>query len=847
MQKLILKNFLSPGDLVMLTAAVRDLHRCYPGRFQTDVRTSCPEIWEHNPYLTPLSESDREVQVLECAYPLIDRCNEAPYHCLHGFIEFLNQRLELNIKPTLFKGDIHLSAQEKAWYSQVHEVTGRDIPFWIIVAGGKYDVPIKWWDARRFQQVVDHFAGRIQFVQVGEIGHHHPRLDGVIDLRGQTNLREFIRLVYHAQGVLCPVTAAMHLAAAVEVKRGPINRPCVVIAGGREPVHWEAYPDHQFISTNGALACCSNGGCWKARVTPLGDGDERDHPEHLCVNVVGALPRCMDMISAAEVIRRIELYFDGGVLCYLTSIERRAGRRGIKATRWNSYDDQPLTIHNARQALERFIPAIPPYPDRFRGRGIVICGGGLKYFTCAWVCIRMLRKFGCELPIELWHLGESEMDPEMKSLLAPWRVECVDAYEVAKVFPVRRLGGWELKPYAILHSRFQEVLFLDADNVPVKNPEFLFETNAFKKTGALFWPDYGQFEKTRVIWKNCGLVQPDAPEFESGQMVVDKSRCWAALALAMWFNEHSDFYFQHLHGDKETFHLAFEKLKQPYHLISTPIHRLPGTMCQHDLDGRRLFQHRNNNKWNLFLLNARVPGFEYEADCRQCIEELREIWDGRTRRFSDLKFRKAAKRPPVIKACMISCHERDALRAQTLENLKQTDWDDEPVTVQLDFSDASDREERQRQNTFEALRSCLPWACDYILFLEDDLMFNRHLRHNLTGWPLLRERTIALGSLYNPYLSAVACDFRNRAWLMRPEVVFGSQAFLIGKSALKFFLQHWPEVNGLQDIKLSRLAGRLQKVIYYHAPSLVQHVGEQSVWGGGFHQAVDFDPDWKLS
>ena len=42
MRKLILRNFQSPGDIVMLTGAVRDLHRAHPGEFQIDVRTSCP-------------------------------------------------------------------------------------------------------------------------------------------------------------------------------------------------------------------------------------------------------------------------------------------------------------------------------------------------------------------------------------------------------------------------------------------------------------------------------------------------------------------------------------------------------------------------------------------------------------------------------------------------------------------------------------------------------------------------------------------------------------------------------------------------------------------------------------
>src|SRR5216117_2345915 len=105
----------------------------------------------------------------------------------------------------------------------------------------------------------------------------------------------------------------MHLAAAVETWCGqPAQRFCVVVVGGRELAYWEAYPNHQFIHTNGALPCCTNGGCWKDRTEPLGDGDERDKRSHRCVDVVNGLPHCMDMITPAEIIRRIEMYFKGG-------------------------------------------------------------------------------------------------------------------------------------------------------------------------------------------------------------------------------------------------------------------------------------------------------------------------------------------------------------------------------------------------------------------------------------------------------------------------------------------------------------------------------------------------------
>ena len=248
MRKLILRNFQSPGDIVMLTAAVRDLHRCYPERFLTDVRTSCPALWENNPHLIPLNEDDPDVEVLDCHYPLIHQSNQTPYHFLHGFIHYLNEKLGLRIEPGAFKGDIHISGGEKEWFSRVQEAHGKSTPFWMIVSGGKLDYTIKWWDPRRYQAVVDHFRGHVEFVQIGEVGHHHPPLDGVVDMRGQTTLRQLVRLMYHAQGVVTPISLPMHLAAAVEVKPGmPKNRPCVVVAGGREPPHWEAYPHHQFI------------------------------------------------------------------------------------------------------------------------------------------------------------------------------------------------------------------------------------------------------------------------------------------------------------------------------------------------------------------------------------------------------------------------------------------------------------------------------------------------------------------------------------------------------------------------------------------------------------------------
>jgi len=546
----------------MLTAAVRELHRCYPNQFVTDVRTPCPQLWEHNPHITPLSEDEPGVEIIECHYPLINRSNQAPYHVIHGFIEFLNHQLRLNIKPALFKGDIHLSTDEKSWCSQVQELTGEDIPFWIVAAGGKHDITIKWWETRRYQEVVDYFQGKILFVQVGAADHYHPPLKGIIDLRSKTDLRQLVRLVYHSQGVLCPVTFLMHLAAAVETKfSAPKNRACVVVAGGREPVSWEAYPHHQFLHTNGALLCCDNGGCWKSRTVPLGDGDERDNPSNLCVDVVGNLPRCMDMITAQDVIQRIELYFRGGAVKFLTSAQASNASKALRYGRSVGWKKSKLEQHTFQQASQRFIEAIPECPPHFQGRGIIFCDRNDTTPSAMVTVIQRLRKSGCTLPIQIWRLRKKKWNPQVQKWLNSLAVETVWAQIDLSRSPALR---WhQLKPWAMLHSPFQEVLLLDFKH-GIAEPKSLFNRLSAGRKGAVFWSQ-NNFATPRKIWDFCGAPFPNEPELDPTPMAINKIKCWRALSTSLWYSQHADFFTPRDRG--EIFHVAFIATGTPYLLV----------------------------------------------------------------------------------------------------------------------------------------------------------------------------------------------------------------------------------------------------------------------------------------
>ncbi|KAF4040354.1 putative Mannosyltransferase [Phytophthora infestans] len=83
--------------------------------------------------------------------------------------------------------------------------------------------------------------------------------------------------------------------------------------------------------------------------------------------------------------------------------------------------------------------------------------------------------------------------------------------------------GFTSKVYALAHSQLDHMLFLDADNAPVKDPTYLFDTPEFVETGSLFWPDFWTPANTifnlktqSLIWELVGTPFVDMFEQESG-------------------------------------------------------------------------------------------------------------------------------------------------------------------------------------------------------------------------------------------------------------------------------------------------------------------------------------------
>jgi hypothetical protein len=289
-----------------------------------------------------------------------------------------------------------------------------------------------------------------------------------------------------------------------------------------------------------------------------------------------------------------------------------------------------------RLMANEFLNTLPSARHSYNGRGIVIAGGGHTYFACAWICIRVLRELGCELPVQLWYLGEGELDAQMERLVAPFDVRCIDAHSVAATNPCRILSGWGLKPYMIKHAPFKDVLLLDADNIPVRDPTFLFDSAEYQRQGAIFWPDFYERGSTDVrhylsptVWSTFGVAPRDEPTIESGQLLVDKERCWRDLNLSLWYTEHADWTYAHVYGDKDCFHIAWRSCGSDYAIPATLPIWTGHTILQHDFQGARIFQHRCRDKWTLNGSNKPNRRLVHEEMCFGFLSELSRLWDGK--------------------------------------------------------------------------------------------------------------------------------------------------------------------------------------------------------------------------
>lgn len=325
---IVFRNLYALGDTVCLSAAIRDIERAHPGKFRISLAGHYTSYWKHCPYVHPIDPA-LKAPVIDVNYKDGAEASHAgryKFHFLTWFHRTLGKRLGISIPVTAPKGEIFLKPQPPRL------IPGR---YWVIVAGGKLDMTTKWWHFARYQTVVDQLATHgIRCVQAGANfdKHVHAKLRNCESTIGRTDdIADLFALIKYSEGVICGITSAMHIAAA-------FDKPCVVIAGGREEPTWEAYtnhgqfPDgcapvampHTFLHTISLLECCQRLGCWRALTVPF-------KPEHtatvakrtqLCTDPVRdsaqTIPRCLHMIEPQHVVEAVLQYYKQGSIPPIT-------------------------------------------------------------------------------------------------------------------------------------------------------------------------------------------------------------------------------------------------------------------------------------------------------------------------------------------------------------------------------------------------------------------------------------------------------------------------------------------------------------------------------------------------
>jgi hypothetical protein len=161
-----------------------------------------------------------------------------------------------------------------------------------------------------------------------------------------------------------------------------------------------------------------------------------------------------------------------------------------------------------------------------------------------------IGKLGCQLPVEVMYLGDSDLSEEYRAELEA--IDGVITRDVSQMVNDEgwKLAGWAIKPFAILFSSFREVVFIDADSAFFKDPEVLFEDPAYQKTGALFFKDRLMMPESKKRWVQQVLPKPFSSQIkqnrfwtgesahmqESGVVVVDKWRHFLAMLLVTRMN-----------------------------------------------------------------------------------------------------------------------------------------------------------------------------------------------------------------------------------------------------------------------------------------------------------------------
>lgn len=248
-------------------------------------------------------------------------------------------------------------------------------------------------------------------------------------------------------------------------------------------------------------------------------------------------------------------------------------------------------------------------------RGYVMVGGG-QYSWLSSLVIKQIRSTGSKLPIELFIATKEEYEEDFCEKFLPSMNARCNVFDdtLAKDLKLKfNIGGFQLKMLALMSSKFENILYLDSDNFPTKNVDYLFDSELYKEKNLILWPDlwtrttnpkfydiasvdveekkvrYSIYDTKEAKKEGLDGVKPleeynfensnyhdfegtiPNPTTEAGMLMVNKTSHLRTLLLCLYYNVFGPkFYYPLLtqggagEGDKETFLAAAIVMGEPW-------------------------------------------------------------------------------------------------------------------------------------------------------------------------------------------------------------------------------------------------------------------------------------------
>jgi hypothetical protein len=152
--------------------------------------------------------------------------------------------------------------------------------------------------------------------------------------------------------------------------------------------------------------------------------------------------------------------------------------------------------------------------------------------------------------MEWYYCGNELFDFQKKYITEKYNninlINCLD--NIPSWFPEtitgKQIKGFMIKPFALMVTKFSDVLLLDADNIPIINVESLFSNSNYLIFGNIFWPDinYSSEESKKRILPfgkeiyNHFNIQPPNKLTDSGQILININKCWKAICVSYYLN-----------------------------------------------------------------------------------------------------------------------------------------------------------------------------------------------------------------------------------------------------------------------------------------------------------------------